>query len=57
MWEIIHTEHRGELGYGPAVIFYFVCVLILFAVGEFVVLPAAKSLTSHHAVTASHDAN
>ena len=51
MWEMIHTEYRGDLGYGPAIIFYFACAMMLFVLGDFVVIPAAKSLTGHHAAT------
>jgi hypothetical protein len=57
MWKVIHTEY-GEVGYGPAIVFYFVCIVALLAFGNFVVIPTAKSLTAHQAGTAvSHNAN
>jgi hypothetical protein len=52
LFDTIHTESEGPVGFSVAIVFYFCCVAVLFGLITYVILPAVKSVTGHTAAVA-----
>ncbi len=52
MFEMIHTESPGHVGYSLAIVFYFICIGALFLLVTQLIMPLAKSIFGKTAAVA-----